>query len=90
MNQDPSPLCAKLLAPPYFPLCAKLKAVCNLSRDMSRRHKRRIKTEEKAKVVAAVWGTALIQFLAALDTVFSTRMILKKKINNRIKAFLAD
>ena len=28
---------------------------------------RRIKTEEKAKVVTAVWGTELIQFLAALD-----------------------
>ena len=27
---------------------------------------RRIKTEEKAKVVTAVWGTELIQFLAAL------------------------
>ena len=30
------------------------------------RHRRRIKTEEKAKVVDAVWGTELIQFLAAL------------------------
>ena len=39
---------------------------------------RRIKTEEKAKVVTAVWGTELIQ-------IFSTRMILKKRIN-RIKA----
>ena len=28
-------------------------------------HKRRIKTEEKAKIVAAGWGTELIQFLAA-------------------------
>ena len=28
-------------------------------------HRRRIQTEEKAKVVAAVWGTAIIQFLAA-------------------------
>ena len=26
-----------------------------------------MKTEEKAKVVAAVWGMELIQFLAALD-----------------------
>ena len=26
----------------------------------------RIKTEEKAKVIAAVWGKELIQFLAAL------------------------
>ena len=29
-------------------------------------HRRRIKTEAKAKVVAAVWGTTFIQFLAAL------------------------
>ena len=29
-------------------------------------HRRRIKTEEKAKVVAAVWRTQFIQFLAAL------------------------
>ena len=33
-------------------------------------HRRRIKTEEKAKVVAAVWGTELIQFLAALAIIF--------------------
>ena len=29
-------------------------------------HRRRIYTEEKAKVVAAVWGTEFIDFLAAL------------------------
>ena len=29
-------------------------------------HRRRIKTGDKVKVVAAVWGTALIQFLAML------------------------
>ena len=29
-------------------------------------HRRRINTEEKAKVVAAAWGTEFIQFLAAL------------------------
>ena len=29
-------------------------------------HRRRINTEEKAKVVAAAWRTELIQFLAAL------------------------
>ena len=29
-------------------------------------HRRRLKTEEKAKVIAAVRGTELIQFLAAL------------------------
>ena len=31
------------------------------------RHIRRIYGEEKAKVIAAVWGTELIQFLAALQ-----------------------
>ena len=29
-------------------------------------YRRRIKTEEKAKVVASVWGAEFIQFLAAL------------------------
>ena len=29
-------------------------------------HRRRIKTEEWAKVVAAAWGTELIKFLAVL------------------------
>ena len=29
-------------------------------------HRRRIYTEEKAKVVTAVWGTEFIRFLAAL------------------------
>ena len=40
-------------------------------------HRRRIITEEKAKIVAAVWGTELIQFLAAI-TIFCTRRILRK------------
>ena len=30
-------------------------------------HRRRIKTEEKAKVVVVAWGTELIKVLAALD-----------------------
>ena len=34
--------------------------------ERAREHRRRIYTEEKAKVVAAVWGTEFIQFLAAL------------------------
>ena len=29
-------------------------------------HRRRIKTEEKAKVVAAIWGEEFIQFLVSL------------------------
>ena len=42
-------------------------------------HRSRIKTEEKAKVVAAVWGEEFIQFLAALAvlpwTILNNRMI---------------
>ena len=33
---------------------------------MGNSHRRRIKTEEKAKVVVAVWGIELIQFLVML------------------------
>ena len=33
--------------------------------------RRRIKTEEKTKVVAAVWGTELVKFLAALYILLS-------------------
>ena len=46
-------------------------------------HSRRIKTEEKAKVVAAAWGAELIQFLAALAVLHQDD--LKKRIN-KIKA----
>ena len=34
-------------------------------------HRRRTKTEEKAKVHATVWGTKLILFLVALATYFA-------------------
>ena len=46
--------------------------------------RRRIKTEEKAKVVAVVWGEDIIQFLATLD-------ILSRKIragNSLIRSLL--
>ena len=33
---------------------------------MGNSHRRRMKTEEKAKVIVAVWGTELIQFLVML------------------------
>ena len=46
---------------------------------MGLRHRRRINTEEKAKVVAAVWGTEFIKFLAALAD--CTRTILKNGMN---------
>ena len=38
--------------------------------------------EVKAMVIAAVWGTEFIQFLAAQATVFCTRTILKNWINS--------
>ena len=41
----------------------------------------RKKTEEKAKVVAAVWGTEVIQFLAVLG-VLQYRTMLKKRMNH--------
>ena len=50
---------------------------CNLSY-----HRRRINKEEKAKVVAAVWGTAFIQFFVTLATVFCTRTVLRKRMNS--------
>ena len=43
-------------------------------------HRRRIKTEEKAKVVAAVRGEEFFQFLAAL--VILARTIFKNKMNS--------
>ena len=45
--------------------------------------RRSIKTEEKAKVVGAVWGTELIQFLAALQIQHWDGL---KKSMNRIEA----
>ena len=43
-------------------------------------HRRRINTEEKAKVVAAVGGTECIQFLAALAILHQDE--LKKRMNS--------
>ena len=44
-----------------------------------KRHRIRIKTEEKAKVVASVWGEEFIQFLAALAVL--PRTILNNRMN---------
>ena len=44
-----------------------VKTIKNEGEFISLGYRRRTKTEEKAKVVAAVWETELIQFLAALD-----------------------
>ena len=48
-------------------------------------HRRRIKTEVKAKVVASVWGKEFIHFLATLAVLLRT--ILKKRMN---KSFLSN
>ena len=45
--------------------------------------RRRIKTEEQAKVVAAVWGTELIQFLA------SPVLFHQDDLKNRTNGYLA-
>ena len=45
----------------------------------ARRRIRTLNTEEKAKVVAAVWGTEVIQFLATLG-------ILRDDLKNRMKS----
>ena len=37
---------------------------------MGQEHRTRINTEEKAKVLAAVWGTELIHFLAVALAIF--------------------
>ena len=47
---------------------------------MKRQHRRRIKTEEEAKVVASVWGEEFIKFLAALAIL--PRTILKNSMNS--------
>ena len=52
---------------------------------MPHNHRRRIKTEEKAKVVAAVWGTELIQFLGTLAILHTDD--LKKEMNSSYSVF---
>ena len=51
-----------------------------LSNTHRMRHARKIKTEEKAKVVAAVWGTKFNPFLASLAILTGT--ILKNRMNS--------
>ena len=46
--------------PSRFEICATTSLFWGM------RHRRRIHTEEKAKVVVASWGTELLQLLAAL------------------------
>ena len=48
--------------------------------------RRRVKTEEKAKIVAAIWGTEFIQFLAAVAVLHQDD--LKKEMNSFYSLFL--
>ena len=50
-----------------------------LSTEKNLRHRRRINTEEKEKVVPAAWGMELIQFLSALANLHQDD--LKKRMN---------
>ena len=45
------------------------------------RHRRRVYTEEKAKVVAAVWGTELLQLLATLAVLHQNENDMKKRMS---------
>ena len=51
--------------------------------------RRRIYTEEKAKVVAAVWGTELIKFLAALVAILP-QDDLKNRMNSPFSSYHPD
>ena len=44
-------------------------------------HKRRFYTEEKVKVVVAVWGTNYIQFLAALAVLHQDDMKIRMNLS---------
>ena len=49
------------------------------------RHRRRIYTEEMAKVVAAVWGVELIRFLTALAILQQDYMKIKDEVQDEEK-----
>ena len=52
---------------------------------MQKNSRRRINTEEKAKVVPVIWGTELIQFIAALAILHQDD--LKKGINSAFSSY---
>ena len=62
-----------------IPPSSILHTLKNISYQMNHLSSKKKQTEEKAKVVAAVWGREFIQFLAALYR-FSTRMIRRKRM----------
>ena len=51
-------------------------------------HRRRIKTEEKAKDIVVVWGAEFIQFLAALAIL--SRSMWKKRLNSSYSSKLTE
>ena len=68
------------LHPPHaWVWCTVTEKVCG----MPLHHKRSLKTQEKAKVVAAVWGTKFIQFSAALQIWHQAD--LKKRMNTYVE-----
>ena len=50
----------------FHSLACTIETLLNFTMRYRHNHRRRIYTEDKAKVVAAVGGTEFIQFLAAL------------------------
>ena len=56
----------------------------NLYLTVGYRHRKRINTGEKAKVIAAVWGTKLIQYFAALAVLLWTIWIIRMNCTRMI------
>ena len=77
MEQEP---CSTVLLWRYRPILLNGRPPLLQGREgVGGEHRRRITTEEKAKVVASVWGDEFIQFLAALTVM--PRMILNNRMN---------
>ena len=71
-----APAAAVQSAPP-----APLHALAAQTLNNNSNHRRGINTEEKAKVVDAVWGKELLQFLAVLTIFLFLATILKNSMN---------
>ena len=68
----------------YYSQCAdegmySFRNFMKMSMTESRAHRRMMERETKAKVVASVWGTEIIQFLATLSILYGT--IWKNRMN---------
>ena len=55
---------------------------------LKKHHRRRTNTEEKAKVVAAVWGTEFLQFLSVMAVLHWDELKEKNEIVLFFKIFL--